>query len=64
MIDRSPVSRMFERFSTYYENQWIRENPEFARSIITKDMNLPYNQRRLSITKKQANLLSAVSPQE
>jgi len=64
MIDRSPVSKMFDRMSTYYENQWIQENPELARSIITKDMNLPYNQRRLSITKKQAKILSAVSPQE
>jgi hypothetical protein len=64
MIDRSAASKMFDRMSTYYENQWIQENPELARSIITKDMNLPYNQRRLSITKKQAQLLSGVSPQQ
>lgn len=59
MVDRNPISKIFNNYSTQYENQWIMENPKLAERILTQDLNQPFNKRRLSITKQQAQLLAS-----
>lgn len=64
MVDRSPISKIFDRQIKQFENEWMRENPALARRILTNDLNQPFNKRRLSITKKQAQMLSAMPTEE